>query len=195
MASSAPENRIVATHFTDYGSINFYTSPYPHFLFVNPKAQKKEIKCYLATLKLLGNNLATAQALSKKFIAQRDAEEARGNIQTSEEFEQWLHGFKEKLSKEEGMRFNHEDKDNLLWKELTHPYGGDELKLKLVLMVNVYQKRTHIWLKPLWQDLKDPAKPWRPTVRGFQFTLNDNASDLVIWANTQQADYYKTYKP
>ena len=146
----------------------------------------------LGYIKLLENALATAQALSKNFIAQRDAEEAKGNIQTSEEFEQWLHGFKEKLSKEEGMRFNHEDKDNLLW---THPYGGNELKLKLVLMVSVYQRRTHIWLKPLWQDLKDPAKPWRPTVRGFQFTLNDNASDLVIWANTQQADYYKTYKP
>ena len=188
------ENKIVATHFTDYGSIHFYKLPYPHFIFVNPKAQKKEIKCYLSGIKLLGNALATAQSVSKNFIAQRDAEEAKGNIKTPEEFEQWMNVFRENLSKKEGMCLDHSNKDNLYWKELSEPYGGKELKLKLVLMVNVYQRRTHIWLKPLWQDLKDPAKPWRPTLRGFQFTLKDDASDLVCWANNQLTEHYKTCK-
>ena len=192
--NSRGENKIVATHFTDYGSVNFFTSPYPHFIFVNPKAQKKEIKCYLSTMKLLGNSLATAHSVSKNFIAQRDAEEAKGNNQSPEDFEKWMCVFRENLSKEEGMCLDHSNKENLYWKELTEPYGGSELKLKLVLMVNVYQRRTHIWLKPLWQDLKDPAKPWRPTLRGFQFTLKDDASDLVRWANSQMSEHYKTLK-
>ena len=74
----------------DYGSVNFYSLPYPHYVFVNPKAKKKEIKCYLSDIKLVANALATAQSVSKNYIAQRDGEESKGNNQTPEKFEAWF---------------------------------------------------------------------------------------------------------
>ena len=189
-------NKIVATHFTDYGLVNFYSLPHPHFVFVNPKAKKKEIKCYMPDIKLIANALTTAQSVSKNYIAQRDGEESKGHNKTLEEFETWLTIFKENLSKEEGMNMEHTiiNKDNIYCKEFGEPYGNDKIKIKLVLMVNLYERKPHIWLKPLWRDDKTLDKSWHPTLRGFQFTLKDDGRDLVCWAINQQTTYYDKLK-
>ena len=184
-------NQIVATHYTDYGSVNFYSLPYPHYVFVNPKAKKKEIKCYLSDIKLVANALATAQSVSKNYIAQRDGEESKGNNQTPEEFEAWFTVFKENLLKEEGMYMDNNNKDNIYYKQFGLPYGDGKIKIKLLLMVNVYQRKTNIWLKALWQDETSLDKSWLPTQRGFQFTLKDDGRDLVCWAINQQTAHYE----
>ena len=51
------DKKIVATHFTEFGELQFFDAPKPHFVFFNAKAKKKDITCYLSTIKTLGNAL------------------------------------------------------------------------------------------------------------------------------------------
>ena len=76
-----------------------------------------------------------------------------------------------------GLTYNN-NKDNIYYKQFGLLYGDGKIKIKLVLMVNVYQMKTNIWLKPLCQDETSLDKSWLPTQRGFQFTLKDDGRKL-----------------
>ena len=166
------EKKIVASHYTDFGELQFCESPNPRFVFFNAKAAKKDIVVYYSTLKTLANALQMAQSVSKKY----ETALAASILNTAEvDDPALLEVFKE----EAGCL----DKDAIFWKELTDSYGGD-VQMKMVLLVNVYRGRPHIWLKPLWQD-KDNS--WRPTLRGFQFSIKDDVRDLMHFANSHMA--------
>ena len=167
------EKKIVASHYTDFGELQFCESSNPHFVFFNAKAVKKEIVVYFSTLKTLANALQTAQSVSKKYDAALAASVCDPVAAVDDA------GLVNKFKEEAGCL----DKDAIFWKELTDSYGGD-VQMKMVLLVNVYKGRPHIWLKPLWQDLD---KSWRPTLRGFQFSLKDDARDMMLFANRHMA--------
>ena len=173
--SSSEESKVEATHFTDYGELQFVESPKPHFVFFNDRAKKTDIICYQSRVKRIGNTLQDAHFVARKFIS-RDMRD-----ETEEVFQEWLVKVKSLVPGGGDCP----DKDVIFWKEVTESFSTDEVKTKMVLIVNVHNRRFHIWLKPLWQDLKDPEKPWKPTLRGFLFSLHDNPTDLVRFANRQ----------
>ena len=172
------EKKLVESHYTDFGELQFYDGPNPHFVFFNAKAVKKDIVIYYSTMKNLANALQTAQSVCKRFNAVLE-ESGLQTAEVPEERDQRLLKVLEQFKED----VHCSEMDAIFWKELTDSYGND-VQMKMVLMANVYRGRTHIWLKPLWQDID---KTWRPTMRGFQFSTKDDAKEMMRFVNRHMA--------
>jgi hypothetical protein len=149
------------TFYSNHGEIYFQTQPKPIITFHNPRAKKTDITCYPSTLRNLVNALPVAQSIAKKFIEDKDIikfkdQEANSTVAAATK-----------------------DQSLVYYKELVE--YGDEIKMKLVLMVNVYNNKCNIWLKPMWKNpnIEAGTNPWFPTLRGFQFSIYDDADEIM----------------
>lgn len=168
------------TFYSNHGEIYFQSQPKPIITFHNPRAKKTDITCYPSTLRNLANALPVAQSIAVKFIKNK---EDHINLENA------LSNFKDYIIQFEDQEPNSavataaKDQTLIYYKELAE--YGEEIKMKLVLTVNVYQHKTNIWLKPMWKNPKAEAgtNPWFPTLRGFQFSIYDDADEIIRFAD------------
>ena len=155
------------TYYTAYGEISFSDQPKPKIVFHNPRAKKTDIACYPSTLRHLVNSLLVAQDLCKKF---NEVRESYPNVDEA------LVHFKNQVAPFEPAA---SDQSLIYYKELTE--YGDQIKMKLTLSAHVYKNKTNIWLKPMWKNPEDEV--WRPTLRGFQFSIYDDPHEIMQFAD------------
>ena len=185
------------TFYATYGEIYFETLAGPvsrpgsklhRVTFHNCRAKKPDISCYLGSVKTLMNCLPLAQALAKRY---RNSEESRCYDSSSSstypfppEVENAAKCFEEVVPAE-GTAFAAASAEQrlLFFREL--PGYGDKVKVKLTLLVNVYNGNAHIWLKPFWlnPEAAPGTNPWCPTQRGFQFSIYDEAEEIMRFAD------------
>ena len=194
--ASTPPPAKKFTFYSNHGEIYFQTQPKPIITFHNPRAKKTDITCYPSTLRNLANALPVAQNIAVKFIKSK---EDHINLEDA------LSNFKDYIIQFEDQEPNSavataaKDQTLIYYKELAE--YGEDIKMKLVLTVNVYQHKTNIWLKPMWKNPKAQAgtNPWFPTLRGFQFSIYDDADEIIrfadrhhsAWASAEFASKYK----
>ena len=182
------------TFYANHGEIHFQTqqSKSPSIVFHNPRAKKTDISCFPSTFRNLVNNLPVAQDVALKFIKAKESynhDEAMSNFEAD-----YTMPFKDQLTNS-AMAAAAKDQSLIYYKELAD--YGEEIKMKLVLTVNVYKHKTNIWLKPMWKNPKaeEGTNPWFPTLRGFQFSIYDDADEIMsfidrhhsAWAAAQHA--------
>ena len=179
-APTPPPQQKKFTFYSNHGEIYFQTQPKPMITFHNPRAKKTDITCYPSTLRNLANALPVAQSIAVKFIKSK---EDHINLEDA------LSNFKDYI-----IQFDDQDPDStvaaaakdqtlIYYKELAE--YGEDIKMKLILTVNVYQHKTNIWLKPMWKNPTAQAgtNPWFPTLRGFQFSIYDDADEIIRFAD------------
>ena len=155
------------TYYTAYGEISFSDQPKPKIVFHNPRAKKTDIACYPSTLRHLVNSLLVAQDLCKKF------NEVRESFPSVDEA---LAHFNNLVAPFEPAG---SDQSLIYYKQLNE--YGDQIKMKLTLSAHVYKNKTNIWLKPMWKNPEDEV--WRPTLRGFQFSIYDDPHEIMQFAD------------
>ena len=166
------------TYYTAYGEISFAGQPKPKIVFHNPRAQKTDITCYPSTLRQLINSLLVAQDLCKKFNEMRESH--------PNSVDEALVHFKNQVAPFEPHTAGAaaaKDQSLIYYKELTE--YGDQIKMKLTLSAHVYKNKTNIWLKPMWKnpEAQEGTNPWRPTLRGFQFSIYDDPHEIMQFAD------------
>ena len=155
------------TYYTAYGEISFSAQPKPKIVFHNPRAKKTDIACYPSTLRQLVNSLLIAQDQCKKF---NEVRESYPNVDEA------LVQFKNQVAPFEPAAG---DQNLIYYRELTE--YGEQIKMKLTLSAHVYKNKTNIWLKPMWKNPEDEV--WRPTLRGFQFSIYDDPHEIMQFAD------------
>ena len=70
-----------------------------------------------------------------------------------------------------------------MYQRVLNEYTSKGIKMKTELQSSVYKDRGYIFLKRYWY-LQEPATEacWIPCKGGFQFTLTDNARDILEFA-------------
>lgn len=169
------------TLFTEYGELRFYEKPKPKFVFFNPRAKKQDLVCYSSTIRAIANHLQDAQSAARRYLAANEEKLSVGissNIEQDGSSSSTGQDVKTDVGKETDVK-----NDDIIFSQLVSQYGR-EILIKNYLLVNIYNERPRIWLKPWWRDTKDGTNAsWLPSSAGFQFSLFDTARSLVAFSD------------
>jgi hypothetical protein len=170
--------------FTEHGELRFYENPKPKFVFFNSRAKKPDLLCYSSTIRSIANHLPDAQDVARRYIASKKENtpvtgDKAGNDSAKE------------VVDETGASESAGKRDEVVFSKVVSEYGS-EIQIKNNLLVNIYNDRPRIWLKPWWRDTKDGSSAaWLPSNAGYQFSLFDSGRDLVAFADKCMIKYRK----
>ena len=170
--------------YTGKGSL--FPFPFPgkdcQFVFHNPNSkEKQETRVYLDTVRLIANYLRNAQAAVRAF--ETKVEKLSDDVATRAEKLSDDVASRSEVSEEAAAESGGAGDRIVLYSRLLNEYTVNSIKMKTVLQASVYEDRGYIFLKRYWY-LQEPgvADKWLPCKGGFQFTLSDNAHDMLAFA-------------
>lgn len=167
------------------GKGTLFPLPFPgkecQFVFHNPNSkEKQETRVYIDTVRLIANYLGHAQAAVRAFETSKEklSDDAASRSEVSEEGG----GEAAAASPSESGGAAVGDRVVLYSRPLSE-YTVRGIKMKTELQASVYEDRGYIFLKRYWY-LQEPSveDKWLPCKGGFQFTLSDNAHDMLAFA-------------
>jgi predicted transcriptional regulator len=162
--------------YTEHGELRFCEKPKPKFVFFNSRAKKPELVCYSSTIRAIANNLHEAQAAARSYLVKLKEKSESSVVEESAETTG-------KCTEEGSTDSINGKNDEIIFCKLLS-YYGKEIEMRNYLLVNVYNERPRIWLKPWWRDMTtQPIGEWLPSMAGFQFSFSDSARDLVTFEN------------
>ena len=171
-----------ATSYMEFGELRFYENPKPKFTFYNSRAKKPEIACYSSTIRAIANCLPEAQSVARAYIAGKKTE-------LDEKSDDIVAVFN---LPETGTETGTEaaTKEDYIFSTLVSEYGN-EILMKNMLQVSIYNEQPKIWLKPWWRKADEPGNIWHPSNSGFQFSIFDSPRSMVLFADQVLADFNK----
>ena len=173
-----------ATSYLEFGELRFYENPKPKFTFYNQRAKKPEIACYSSTIRAIANCLPQAQAVARAYIAGKKMErdEKTDDIVAVFPLTEMPTGAETETEAEA--------KEDYIFSTLVSQYGN-EILMKNMLQVSVYNDQPKIWLKPWWRKADEPGNIWYPSNSGFQFSIHDSPRTMVWFADNAVAELNK----
>ena len=165
--------------FTTKGTL----APFPlenggcQFVLCNPNSkEKQETRVFIDTLRLLANYLGQAKEAVRTYKANKEKQSNKG----TGEAEETAGGSEDAESTRDG---GESERVDLFTRPLTE-YTIKGLKMKTKIESFGWQDNAYIFLKRYWY-LEDEQK-WLPCKGGFQFTVNDNAHEMLAFAQRYQ---------
>jgi hypothetical protein len=171
-----------ATAYLEFGELRFYENPKPRFTFYNSRAKKPEIACYSSTIRAIANCLPEAQAVARAYIAGKKTEPGEKTDDIAAVFD-----LTETVA---GTETEAAIKEDYIFSNLVSQYGN-EILMKNMLQVSVYNEQPKIWLKPWWRKADEPGNIWYPSNSGFQFSIHDSPRTMVWFADNVLAEFNK----
>ena len=148
------------------------------FVLYNPNSrEKQETRVFIDTLRLLANCLGPAQDAVRAYSSSKEKLLLPPGSVSGE-----VGDCPSSCSRGEEGATGDSERVVLYRRPLTE-YSSRGLRMKTELQASVWEERPYIFLKRYWY-LEDPGveSKWLPCKGGFQFTLSDNAHDMLAFA-------------
>lgn len=150
------------------------------FLFCSSNgSDKPETRVYIDTIRFLANYLPAAKEAVRAYNESKEKVSSFTGI-----------GRVSELPKGGDSDAAQDEERIVLYRRLLGEYTNKGMKMKTELVASVYDEKGYIFLKRYWYlQEPDAESRWLPCKGGFQFGLNDNAHDMLEFAQNCEKRY------